>query len=717
MATNGRLRDLLSRFTSKSEGWAAVAPSPAGTDFADFAQIFSEFASAKDPSLASDYRDPASLREALAAALPGWNAARGPPDGPDGQLAVELKGRNISNVQILRGHRESGARSRDARPREHGWRNGEDRDRLRGHRSERDAHRSRPREDGHEGWGRERWAERGRREEGGWRKRRGEGERAERGQRRRTGESGEYDFPRHRYDDYEKDIHDAPTDPEEVCIKAEMPVRRDLAGAVIGHRGETVSRIRRISGAHVHLCEPQHGESERVVELIGTRVQVEAACKEVRAVMMEEAGEWTMEHGYISRATIQLHIAPEMVGCLIGKGGGNVKNIKSSTGASVRVDHLVEGDTTQTVHICGDPDAVLRAHTMVMATLRGFDQRKSRLGRTPVGPPQLSEQQHHQAEPGEILPTPTPMTNARSAAAAAAVAAALNSSATAALNGSATAALNGSATAAPALNGAGVPQPMVNMAPLGGLPADGTQVVQQMPANAGLSVGAQFVLQTPQGGATPPPTVLVLQPDGTYLPAPVVLQTMAGMQQPSSLQAAGLAPANVQQATLPNTSMGLAQIQTNTIESAMVTTSQPMQSSQFEQGFNGQLAGNLQQPTIQPQLTNSIQAASVQTSVVGDAVSMPLQVAVTTEGLMLPMQAGGLAPGMYSGLNGDGSTSMVVIGEDGNPQALPSGYAALASLSGMQAIQMAPGAVNMALSMNTETPQQVQNVPNDKAAV
>eukprot|EP00803_Ostreobium_quekettii_P003302 evm.model.scf_356.3 EVM.evm.TU.scf_356.3 scf_356:53461-58436(-) len=660
MATNGRLRDLLSRFTSKSEGWAAVAPSPAGTDFADFAQIFSEFASAKDPSLASDYRDPASLREALAAALPGWNAARGPPDGPDGQLAVELKGRNISNVQILRGHRESGARSRDARPREHGWRNGEDRDRLRGHRSERDAHRSRPREDGHEGWGRERWAERGRREEGGWRKRRGEGERAERGQRRRTGESGEYDFPRHRYDDYEKDIHDAPTDPEEVCIKAEMPVRRDLAGAVIGHRGETVSRIRRISGAHVHLCEPQHGESERVVELIGTRVQVEAACKEVRAVMMEEAGEWTMEHGYISRATIQLHIAPEMVGCLIGKGGGNVKNIKSSTGASVRVDHLVEGDTTQTVHICGDPDAVLRAHTMVMATLRGFDQRKSRLGRTPVGPPQLSEQQHHQA---------------------------------------------------------GVPQPMVNMAPLGGLPADGTQVVQQMPANAGLSVGAQFVLQTPQGGATPPPTVLVLQPDGTYLPAPVVLQTMAGMQQPSSLQAAGLAPANVQQATLPNTSMGLAQIQTNTIESAMVTTSQPMQSSQFEQGFNGQLAGNLQQPTIQPQLTNSIQAASVQTSVVGDAVSMPLQVAVTTEGLMLPMQAGGLAPGMYSGLNGDGSTSMVVIGEDGNPQALPSGYAALASLSGMQAIQMAPGAVNMALSMNTETPQQVQNVPNDKAAV
>ena len=45
-------------------------------------------------------------------------------------------------------------------------------------------------------------------------------------------------------------------------LKATVVIRKENAGAVIGHKGDHVAEVRRESGATVHVCEPQESGAQ-----------------------------------------------------------------------------------------------------------------------------------------------------------------------------------------------------------------------------------------------------------------------------------------------------------------------------------------------------------------------------------------------------------------------------------------------------------------------
>jgi len=77
----------------------------------------------------------------------------------------------------------------------------------------------------------------------------------------------------------EGDTNPAPRRPQapiqrndNVPMKGEVPVRNEIAGAIIGRRGKTISMVRAETGSHVHVCESKDGWN-RTVEIYGTKKQ------------------------------------------------------------------------------------------------------------------------------------------------------------------------------------------------------------------------------------------------------------------------------------------------------------------------------------------------------------------------------------------------------------------------------------------------------------
>ncbi|CAI7832675.1 unnamed protein product [Closterium sp. NIES-53] len=59
------------------------------------------------------------------------------------------------------------------------------------------------------------------------------------------------------------------------------------AGAVIGKGGANIQQIKSISGARVRMYEGREGESERVVEVVGSADQVQAAQAIIHAFVIK----------------------------------------------------------------------------------------------------------------------------------------------------------------------------------------------------------------------------------------------------------------------------------------------------------------------------------------------------------------------------------------------------------------------------------------------
>ncbi|CAD7705358.1 unnamed protein product [Ostreobium quekettii] len=169
----------------------------------------------------------------------------------------------------------------------------------------------------------------------------------------------------------QRDVHN-------VEMKAEIFAKKSMAGAVIGRGGDRVQSIRRNTGCQVHIRKGRSDEAEHVVELKGKKSQIEAALVEVQNVFAEVDPEYAREHPGISVASVQLKTLPEMVGCLIGRKGDRVRSIQESSGATVKVHKLVEGEKMQDVFIYGTLDEVDKAQELVTAALLSYDPDRSR---------------------------------------------------------------------------------------------------------------------------------------------------------------------------------------------------------------------------------------------------------------------------------------------------------------------------------------------------
>eukprot|EP00210_Caulerpa_lentillifera_P004536 g4328.t1 len=142
---------------------------------------------------------------------------------------------------------------------------------------------------------------------------------------------------------------------------------------LLNQEQDALTRIHETTGARILIKETV--DSMWIVDIHGTRRQVLEAVNLVKESL-------TKDSMIVSeRALILLRVPPEMIGCLIGKAGKNIKSIKESSRVGIRVDMMEEKSQIQTVRITGGIEEVLDAYQKVCDSLRTFDPKKSRMAR------------------------------------------------------------------------------------------------------------------------------------------------------------------------------------------------------------------------------------------------------------------------------------------------------------------------------------------------
>ncbi|PON96367.1 Polyribonucleotide nucleotidyltransferase [Trema orientale] len=191
-------------------------------------------------------------------------------------------------------------------------------------------------------------------------------------------------------------------DREQFVIDSEDTVYRYLCpvkkiGSIIGRGGEIVKQLRLDTKSKIRIGETVPGCEERVVTIYSTSDEsnsfedngsnicpAQDALFRVheRVVAEEQHGDEDTEGGH--QVTCRLLVPSDQIGCVIGKGGQIVQNIRSETGAQIRIlkdEHLPPCalSSDELVQISGDASVVKKALYQIASRLHDNPSRSQHL--------------------------------------------------------------------------------------------------------------------------------------------------------------------------------------------------------------------------------------------------------------------------------------------------------------------------------------------------
>lgn len=143
-------------------------------------------------------------------------------------------------------------------------------------------------------------------------------------------------------------------DPEDTVYRYLCPVKK--IGSVIGRGGEIVKQLRIDTKSKIRIGETVPGSDERVITIYSASNEInsleesddyvcpaqEALFKIHDRVVADDLNDEESDGGG-HQVTARLLVPSDQIGCIIGKGGQIVQNIRTETGAQIRIlkdDHL-----------------------------------------------------------------------------------------------------------------------------------------------------------------------------------------------------------------------------------------------------------------------------------------------------------------------------------------------------------------------------------------
>uniref|UniRef100_A0A1A8QA16 K Homology domain-containing protein n=1 Tax=Nothobranchius rachovii TaxID=451742 RepID=A0A1A8QA16_9TELE len=133
-------------------------------------------------------------------------------------------------------------------------------------------------------------------------------------------------------------------------------------GSIIGKKGETVKKMREESGARINISE---GSSpERIVTITGPTEGIFRAFSMIAQKFEEDIAAAMTNSNVTSKppVTLRLVFPGSQCGSLIGKGGSKIKEIRETTGAQVQVaGDMLPDSTERAVTISGTPQAITQS--------------------------------------------------------------------------------------------------------------------------------------------------------------------------------------------------------------------------------------------------------------------------------------------------------------------------------------------------------------------
>jgi len=162
--------------------------------------------------------------------------------------------------------------------------------------------------------------------------------------------------------------------PEEFCIRIVCP--NDKIGGVIGKGGNIIKSMRKDTGASIKVEDAQSDSDERVIVVSSTELASAGVSPTLEAVLQLQAktsGSTSDkdEGGICTR----LLVPSKHIGCLLGKGGNIVSEMRKHTGANIRIFRKEErpkcaSRNEELVQVSGDSSVARDALIQITKRLR-----------------------------------------------------------------------------------------------------------------------------------------------------------------------------------------------------------------------------------------------------------------------------------------------------------------------------------------------------------
>lgn len=153
-----------------------------------------------------------------------------------------------------------------------------------------------------------------------------------------------------------------PGDPNAEVIRVSSSVCR----MIIGHGGETITSIRKDSGARIETLKDDTDPEFRLIVISGPDECVEYARDTVMEIVDRAEGD---ESGGSARITEKFDVPEENVGKVIGRGGETINKISKDSGATISSKSAQKGKA-RTLRITGSPEEVEDAKNMINDLIR-----------------------------------------------------------------------------------------------------------------------------------------------------------------------------------------------------------------------------------------------------------------------------------------------------------------------------------------------------------
>lgn len=156
---------------------------------------------------------------------------------------------------------------------------------------------------------------------------------------------------------------------EELIVRVLCPF--DKIGRVIGKGGGTIKSIRQASGARVEVDDTRDDRDECVITVTSTESEDDLKSMAVEAVLLLQ-GKINDEDD--DTVTMRLLVPSKVIGCIIGKSGSIINEIRKRTKAEVRISKSNKPKCAdvndELVEISGEADSVKDALVQIVLRLR-----------------------------------------------------------------------------------------------------------------------------------------------------------------------------------------------------------------------------------------------------------------------------------------------------------------------------------------------------------
>lgn len=156
---------------------------------------------------------------------------------------------------------------------------------------------------------------------------------------------------------------------EELTIRVLCPTNN--IGRVIGKGGASIKSVRQTSGARIEVCDAKADRDQCLITVTSTESVDDLKSMAVEAVLLLQ-GKINDEDE--NAVTFRLLVPSKIIGCIIGKGGSIVNEIRKRTGADVRISKgerpKCADSNDELVEVSGEVSSVRDALIQIVLRLR-----------------------------------------------------------------------------------------------------------------------------------------------------------------------------------------------------------------------------------------------------------------------------------------------------------------------------------------------------------